>query len=100
CGKRRQHHALVRLLTPTLDEVQSRADQHGTGAVQHRIERREERGAHLHQAAGLVVRRFATRNDSANITSVNSASTAKLPPSDRSVEAEPGKSSERSASVP
>src|SRR5271157_4469213 len=53
-----------------------------------------------HQAAGFVVRRLATRNDSANITSVNSDSTAKLAPSERPVEADPAKSSERKASVP
>src|SRR5271157_2912136 len=51
-------------------------------------------------AAGFVVRRLATRNDRANITSVNSASTAKLALSEKPVEADPGKSSERRASVP
>ena len=53
-----------------------------------------------HQAAGFVLRRLATRNDSTNITSVNSASTARLALSGSPVEADPGNSRERNASVP
>ena len=78
-----------------LDEVQSRSDQHGAGAVQHGVERRKKCRRNLHQAAGLVVRRFAIKNDSANITRVNSPSTAKLPLSERSVDADCGNSSAR-----
>src|SRR5271157_2507385 len=95
-----EHHALVRFAAAAADAVQPQANQNGARAVEERVQRRKEGGMHLHQAAGLVVRRLATRNDSENITSVNNASTAKLTLSDRSVEADPGNSSERNASVP
>src|ERR1019366_3781061 len=98
--ERRDHHPLVGLAAATLDEIKPGADQNSAAAVQNGIESRIESQAYLHQVAGLVVRRLATRNEKANMIKVNSASTAKLTPSGRPVEAEPGKSSERNASVP
>src|ERR1035438_6044910 len=91
--ERRDHHPLVGLAAAALDEIEPRANQNGAAAVQDSIEGRIEGQAYLHQATGLVVRRLATRNEKANMTKVNSPSTAKLAPSGRPVEAEPDRKS-------
>src|SRR6516164_2104092 len=46
--ERRNHHPLVRLAASRLNEVIARADQHGAGAVEKRVEGREEGGGDLH----------------------------------------------------
>src|SRR5579863_1872816 len=96
----RKHQPLVRSRVASFDAVETRSNEHGARAVQHSIERGKESRSHLNHTAGLLVRRLATRNDNRNIIRVNSARMNRLPRSERSVDAEAGNKSERSASVP
>src|SRR5205085_10160200 len=77
-GHRGQHAGAVGRNTSAADKHASGGKQHGAGAIQSSVNHREDGkiGQGDHHAAGLVLRRLATKNAAANSSAENPPSTA------------------------